>query len=396
MKMLFVGNILPIEVVDILKLSIAGKKYELALTQALNEIIGDDLQIVSASKIGREESKRISNSFVFPGKKFIVLINLGIPIINDIISNIHFFLIILFWSILNLGHKRILLILNSPFGLCFSSLLLKYLLGVKLVSLTIDTPFAKENDFKGIIGFYHKTGFKLGHKILKFFSGIILINRGVLDLLSLSIPHHITSVGFDEKRYNSHLNNKRQKTGKNKNDSYKVVYAGTLMHSKGISNLMEAFKLIDNKSIELNLYGYGPLENEALEYSKHCNNIKFYGRINYDKLQLKLAEADLLINPILINDPSHDFGFPSKLTDYILSGSPVLTTRFKSLPESYLSFLFFIEVATPEGISKAICSVYQEPYEIINDKVNQGINYITNHQNWNTITEDILLFIKGL
>jgi len=396
MKVLFVGNILPMEVVDLLKLSIAGKKYELALTKALNEILGDNLKIVSAAKRGRKESKQIANSFVFPGKKFKVLLHGRVPFLNDLITNLHFFIKLFFWSISNLRHRRVALILNSPFGFCIAAILLKYMTGIKPVSLTIDTPFVKDNDFGGIVGFYNKISFKIGHKILKLFSGIILLNKGVLDVLKLKIRHHITSIGFDEKRYQLHSNIKNHKAAKSNIGAYKVVYAGTLMHSKGISNLMEAFELIDNKNIELNLYGYGPLENAVIEHTKQNDKVKFFGRINNDELQLKFTEADLLINPILIEDSSHDFGFPSKLTEYILSGCPVLTTRFKSLPEQYLSFVFLINEETPNGIRQAILSVYNEADEVIKAKVEQGIEYIMQNQNWGIISVNLKNFLETI
>jgi glycosyltransferase involved in cell wall biosynthesis len=153
---------------------------------------------------------------------------------------------------------------------------------------------------------------------------------------------------------------------------------------------------LNKDDYELNIYGYGPLEDEIREYSSTVENILFGGRIDYDELLFKLSEADLLINPSLTDDPSMDFSFPSKLTEYILSERPVLTTRFSSLPSQYLSFVFLIEDETPEGIHDAIINVLNESEKVIKEKITHGVEYIKKFQNWNTISDKTIDFLKEL
>ena len=390
MKVLYVGNILPMEIVNQLGLSVAGKKYENSLAKALDTILNGNLDIVSVTSSGRN----LGNYELFAGKKYRQTVHIKLPILGDVIRTIHFFSILLWWSVLNIKQKKFVLILNSPFGVCLSALAMKVLFAVKPVSLTIDTPFTRENKYDGIMGWYNKTLFNLGHRLLKWFSGIIVLNKKVVKELNLKIPFSVSKVGFDESKYDfqkicstiSQLAS-RKKT---------IVYAGTLIYYNGISTLLKAFALLEHDEYQLHIYGYGPLENEVNKYSENHSNIFFYGRVDNTELLDKLSDADLLINPRLTCDSINDFTFPSKLTEYILSGRSVLSTRFDSLPEDYKKFLFFVDDETPQGYCEAIRRLFSEDKQKRSAMANEGVSYVRRHQNWDRIAEDMVGFFKTL
>jgi glycosyltransferase involved in cell wall biosynthesis len=392
MKVLYLGNILPLSVVEMLQLSVAGKKYEYSLIKYLHEQLDGNLKVISASKIGRHETKKLTNNFLLPELKLKILYTTKFPIINDLVSGFHFSILLLSWIIKNLKEKKIIIILNSPFWISLPAIIFKYFFFLKVVSLTIDTPFNSENNFKGIVGKLYKITFKLGHKILHLFSGIIVLNKGVIYSLNLKIPFHLSSIGFDDQKYLM-----KKSCGLKSNSSVKtIIYAGTLVSSKGIKDLIECFKFLDLDKYELHLYGYGPMEPEIENVCKTQKNIKFFGRLNNQDLFKKLQEADLLINPIISSDSSHEFGFPSKLIEYFLSGTPVLTTNFKALPENFYPFVHFINNVSPIGIGEAIKSVFLNTETELELKANDAKMYILSNHSWHKIAVDLIGFTNSL
>lgn len=394
LKVLFVGNIMPMEIVNLLNLSVAGKKYEISLAKALNTLLGDNLKIVSLSKQGRREARRLKINEVFQGKCFIQTKTVNFPMISDLLRDTHFFLILLKWSLVNIRYKRVIVILNSPFGVCFSALIFKYFTGVKPVSLTIDTPFTKENSFKGFLGRYNRILFSGGYYLLKSFSGIVVQNRNAIDVLKLKIPSLITRIGFDETDYTDlnevSINHESNPFPK------RIIYAGTLIYYNGIPALLKAFSLLNRFEYELHIYGYGPMENEVQEFAQGSSNIYFHGRTTNQSILSILPTADLLINPRSTEDQVDLFGFPSKLVEYILSGRPVLTTRTRSIPNELEEFLFFIDVETPQGISKSIQDFFLKDANLVNEKTLNGLSYIRGNHNWTIITKELLTFLETI
>lgn len=382
------------EIVDLLNLSVAGKKYEISLTKALNTLLGDNLKIVSLSKQGRREARRLKINEVFQNKCYIQTNTVYCPIVSDLVRDTHFFFILLKWSLVNIRNKRVVVILNSPFGVCFSALIFKYLTGVKPVSLTIDTPFTQENFFVGILGWYNKIIFAWGHYLLRLFSGIIVLNKCAVEALKLRIPFLVSTIGYEE-RNNYYLFEQRVDSVLTEKVK-KIVYTGTLTLSKGIITLINAFRDLDQDVYQLNIYGYGPLEADIREIAASHKNIIFHGRIEYKSLLERISEADLLVNATDTNNLADQFSFPSKLIDYMLSGRPVLTTRSRSIPKGYFEFLFFIDEQTPEGFKHAIRNFFLNDPLLVKHKTLAGINYIRKKQNWTIISKKIVNFVTKL
>lgn len=395
MKVLFIGNILPFQVVELLKLSIAGKKYEQFLLQALNRELKENLRIISGSKKGRKESLEICNSYVFPGKRFTVLKFLKVPVLGNLASDIHFFLYAIYWALVNIKHKRILLILNSPLGLCMSALLIQFFLGVKSVSLTIDTPFSSENKFHGILGKCNYLTLRIGQRTVRCFSGVIVLNKKVITELKIRRPWLLSTVGCDQQEIRIGYENIYAKKLRPV-EVFKAVYVGTFLKSKGTDLLLDAFEKMDQDKYQIHFFGYGPLEYEILNRTKACKNIIFRGRLESNLVQETLAEFDLLINPVITDESSHNFGFPSKLIEYFLSGRPVLTTRFQALPDDYLPFIYMIEDETTVGITKAIEAVSKIPIEEIQMKTSMALDYLEQNQTWDRVANNIIDFLNEL
>ena len=174
----------------------------------------------------------------------------------------------------------------------------------------------------------------------------------------------------------------------------KVAYAGTFIEYNGTKALLEAFSELDSKK-ELHLYGYGPLQTLVEQYSIKYNNIIFHGRVAPNEIMKELQQYDLLVNPRVLDPRIANFTFPSKLIDYILSGRNVLSSNFKTLPRDYNNFLIIIDEVTSQKIKEGVMAFVEMGIEEKRSRIQEGINYIKEHQTYDVIVEDILKFVNN-
>ncbi len=387
MKILYIGNVLTQKKVEELNLSIAGKKYELALLKSIDDLIKKDLEIISKGRVAGEKLKY--TDWLFSNKKYKVLYKSTLPVVSDFVLNINFLLELLRWTITNLKQPKSVIILNSPFGISLLLVVFKIIFRVKIFSLTIDTPFISENKFAGILGLYTKTKFKLGHKLLHHFSGIAVLNLNVTSVLKLKIPVHLTKIGYDASNCSSFS------TYHKNPDKFTLVYVGTLMKFKGVDKLMEAVTQMDNNIFELIICGDGPLKDEVILFSEKYDNIIYKGRVYAEELDSVLSKADLLVNIVEVNNSIEDFGFPSKLIDYILSARPIMTNRFSALPIEFADFVHVFDDDSEDGIKSAILNVFNKPEDELNIRCRLGYMHINEHYTYQKISEGFLAFMNN-
>lgn len=136
------------------------------------------------------------------------------------------------------------------------------------------------------------------------------------------------------------------------------LYTGSLATGTGIETLISAFTENSPDGYSLKIYGGGQMEKELLE---HCPAGVFFGGSLTNRECVALQKkASLLINPRPIGLRFAAYSFPSKIMEYMVSGTPVLTTRLPGIPDEYLDYLYTCE-DTVDGISKAIHEVLAIP-----------------------------------
>lgn len=146
--------------------------------------------------------------------------------------------------------------------------------------------------------------------------------------------------------YNLDLKKRRKKSA--------IAHAGTLNKEVGVSKILEVFELIEDKSTELWLIGKGDLVEEIIEKSKKNTRIKYLGFLPRKEVFEKLKEARLLVNFRNPEDIYTKYSFPSKMFEYMVSGTPLLTTKLKGIPEEYYNYLYVIEDYSVECVKQII------------------------------------------
>jgi glycosyltransferase involved in cell wall biosynthesis len=116
-------------------------------------------------------------------------------------------------------------------------------------------------------------------------------------------------------------------TSSNRRACRKFVYIGSVRRSKGIMEIIEAAKRINN-SMTIDIYGN--LSNEFNgDYFNGLRNITYCGEV----------QPENVINTLMLYDalllPTYHFGegYPGVILEAYTAGLPVITTRWQAIPE---------------------------------------------------------------
>ena len=113
-------------------------------------------------------------------------------------------------------------------------------------------------------------------------------------------------------------------------DTFKVVYAGSIRHANGLSELVACAELLqEEESIQFLVYGTGddlPRLQEEVN-TKNLSNIIFKGQVPKNKVPFVLAHSSVnLLNYNLQTAHVYKYGSSqNKLFEYLASGKPILS-----------------------------------------------------------------------
>jgi glycosyltransferase involved in cell wall biosynthesis len=148
---------------------------------------------------------------------------------------------------------------------------------------------------------------------------VIALTKFLAEDFAPGKPYLVVEGIIDEQDANRLSSSEKQRKDR---DIVRVVYTGSIAKRYGIQNIVEAFTLLENKNIILEVYGCGDYEDELRQICLKNKNIKYYGFVPNEKALRAQREADFLINARSADDEYVKYSFPSKTLEYMLSGTP--------------------------------------------------------------------------
>ena len=132
-------------------------------------------------------------------------------------------------------------------------------------------------------------------------------------------------------------------------------YAGNLKNDSGVYNFAKSFVQAykDKEGYEFWICGEG----EQYEQIASLNSmqIKLLGVQPRDKVLAMEKRAYVLVNPRPADELFARYSFPSKLLEYMSTGTPVLTTHLPCIESKYNRYLYYIE--DEKEITKTLTSL---------------------------------------
>jgi glycosyltransferase involved in cell wall biosynthesis len=173
-----------------------------------------------------------------------------------------------------------------------------------------------------------------------------------------------------------------------------IIYAGALTDYSGIVQLIEAMREVKHSDIKLQVYGNGYLvdwvKNQAAQYA----NIVYMGVVPNNEMRGIQQQCLLLVNPRPTDSDIARYTFPSKILEYLASGTPVLTSRLNGIPREYDRYLSYIDTVDGKGIAKAIDKFFDGEYGESLHKAEEGKKFVLTQKSWYAQGKKIIHFIE--
>lgn len=134
----------------------------------------------------------------------------------------------------------------------------------------------------------------------------------------------------------------------------KIVYTGSLSKRYGIKNIVEGFLMNKNENLVLEIYGRGDFEEDLKQICLVNNKVVYKGFISQKEVLNVQREADFLINARSPEEEYVKYSFPSKTLEYMLSGTPLITTMLPGIPEEYRNYVLVLEDNNPKTICQML------------------------------------------
>lgn len=315
--------------------------------------------------------------------KYIPSLNIGS--LRHIWIMFYCFIYVFFWGIFRRNNKAIICdVLNV--SQCLGAVAAARIVGLKRVGIVTDIPGMVPG--KTISDIYKSKEVRICMKYIPHFTHYVLLTKQMNSIVNPKNKPYIIMEGL--------VDSCLEIPERNKKESKRIaIYAGGLREEYGLKLLVEGFLKAAVDNSELWIYGSGAYSEELHNYSQQFDSIKFFGVHPNEEIVETEMSATLLINPRPTKEELTQYSFPSKNMEYMVSGTPVLTTILPGMPEEYYEYVYlFDQGETIDGYASVIKRVLSLPEKELKQKGKAARQWVLDNKNNNKQSERILSFIN--
>lgn len=341
-----------------------------------------DVKVLSAIPVNPKRNKKkfwrlsceVEDDLVYNYVPFV-----NIKIFRQICIFLYSFFYVLIWGMTSRRDKAIVCDALSV-SICYGSLLATKLNGIRSVGILTDMP--------GLMvtgnGHFWATRFNL--HALSLFSHYVFLTESMNLVVNKKKKPYIIIEGVVDVR--SCVGEKSTK----KDNPKVVMYAGSLYERYGLKLLVNSFISLSPDNAKLVIYGSGPYEDTLKSFS--TNMIEYRGLRPTEEIVEAEHRATILVNPRPTNEEFTKYSFPSKNMEYMVSGTPLLTTKLPGIPADYYPYIYMFDEETVEGFSLKLSEILSLSEEQLNEKGMDAREFVLNNKNNHVQTNRILNLLQ--
>ena len=160
-----------------------------------------------------------------------------------------------------------------------------------------------------------------------------------------------------------------------------ICYTGQIYEQFGVKNLIEAFMKVEATDAVLDIYGPGPLAEIMPQYMANDSRIVYHGCVPMSEAIRAQLSAFLLVNPRPTHEEFVKYSFPSKNVEYMVSGTPMLTTILPGMPKDYQEHVFLFSDETVDGMAKTLNYIMSLSKQEVIAKGKDGKEFVLKYKN---------------
>jgi glycosyltransferase involved in cell wall biosynthesis len=336
-------------------------------------LMSNDVKTISLTNIpvnGRKSNRKIwiERKESEDGITFKYLPFLNFPIIRQICLFLTAFFSVLFWGVIKRRNKAVVCdILNV--SVSTAGLLACKIIGVKSVGVVTDMPGNMAMDKPRNINFM--VAEMVNKKYYSSFDRYVFLTEQMSAVINTKQRPYIVMEGL--------VDSEAKIQSEKKDTPRTIFYAGGLLAIYGIQMLVDAVKLLPYKDIQLVLYGSGKMVDE-LKYETD-SRIVYRGVATNDIIVEEERKATILVNPRPTQEKFTQYSFPSKNMEYMVSGTPLITTCLPGMPKEYYPYVYLFDEETTEGYARVLKEVLSYTSDALNTKGKAAQEFVLTKKN---------------
>ena len=347
-----------------------------------------DVKVLSAIPVSPMHKKKLWRSITHIENEveYKTVPFLNFNIIKQICIFIYAFLYTFIWGIKKTDEKRLICdVLNI--SICLGALFAAKLLGLKATGIVTDMPGLMVGlNEKSLIQKFITT---INKSYLSSFDAYILLTEYMNPIINTKNKPYIIMEGLVDSGMGLHPH-----ADFNAQTERIVIYAGGLYERYGVKMLLDAFMHTSFTNIRLDIYGNGDMSAMMAEYQNIDSRIHYYGVVPNDTIVEAELKATLLINPRPTHEEFTKYSFPSKNMEYMVSGTPVLTTKLPGMPKEYYKYVFLFDNESIDGYQKTLTQVLSLSDEDLYLKGKSAKEFVLKNKNNNVQGKRILTLLQ--
>lgn len=174
-----------------------------------------------------------------------------------------------------------------------------------------------------------------------------------------------------------------------------ILYSGGLTEKYGIIDLIQAFQRLSDENYRLIICGSGSAEPDIKKASLKDKRIIFKGLLNREEVFKLQKFATVLVNPRTNNEEYTKYSFPSKIMEYMSSGTPVIAYKLDGMPREYFDYIYPVNNHS-DGLLLAIREVMSKSEKELREKGFKAKEFVLNQKSSFKQAERILKLISSL
>ncbi len=284
---------------------------------------------------------------------------------------------VLFWGLSNKKEKALVADVFN-ISACMGAMAAARIVGLRRVGIVTDMPGMRvsrsRNDSNDADNSRVSLNTKINKGFLKHFTHYVFLTEQMNEVLNVNHRPYIVMEGLVDV-------NMKVVANPRKDEKRIVIYAGGLHERYGLRLLVEGFIQANIGNSELWLYGNGPFVDELPDYHRIDPRIVYKGIKPNDEVVAAELSATLLVNPRPTHEEFTQYSFPSKNVEYMVSGTPLLTTKLPGMPLEYYPFVYLFEKETTKGYAESIRNTLSLPLDELQAKGREARLWVLEHKN---------------
>ncbi|WP_320914069.1 glycosyltransferase [Butyricimonas paravirosa] len=272
---------------------------------------------------------------------------LNFPYFRQICLFIYVFFYVLFWGAKDRKNCCVICdVLNV--SICISALCAAKIIGLRRLGIVTDIPSLMLRG-GGNRTVYLRFVDKINNAYLAYFSHYVFLTDPMNELVNKHNKPYIVMEGLADVKMAT-----KKVAIITKKEPNILMYAGGLHEKYGLKLLVEAFMRVDKRDWNLVIYGSGSFAEDIKKYAKCDRRIIYKGVVPNEVVVEAELEASLLVNPRPTYEEFIRYSFPSKNIEFMVSGTPLLTTKLPGMPTEYYEYVYLFQEETINGYQSTL------------------------------------------